>query len=266
MFMNDYKIYAMKRNLLIVLIAAMVLVIIAPSSFAQEENTEKSLKKRVKIVKVDEKGEKVIIDTILTGDMDMEGIEAVEGIHIKKGDGTTWTIEDGNVFIMKKGDRHKYSFYSDDEGEVIEKEGVIVVKTDDGKTFSVIEIDEDDEDAMKNIMIEIDEDVIHSRGEHIIMKAGKNSNHAFIVASDKKGNKNLEWVSEDDNLKEGQTHIVIRSKNEVQDLIIEGDAVITIKDGEVKMEGDTIKSDISKEKGDSKVVKKKKEERNTKSR
>lgn len=249
----------MKRNLLITLIAAIVLMIIAPASFAQEENIEKTVKKRIKVVTVDEKGNKVIIDTTLTGDIDLDELELGEGISILKSDESKWTIEDGNVFIMKKGDGHKYKFYSKDDNNVIDKEGVIIVRSDDGHTFSVVEIDDDDIDSMKNIHVEIDEDIIHSKGEHIIMKAGKNSNHTYIVKTDKKGDAELAWVYDGNELEEGQTHIVIRSKNEVQDLLIEGDAVITIKDGKAKMEGDTIKKDLHQEKGEKKVVKKKKD-------
>ena len=169
----------MKRNLLITLISAIVIMIIAPASFAQEENDEKTVKKRIKIVNVDEEGNKVIIDTTLTGDIDLDEFDLGEGISILEADESTWTIEDGNVLIMKKGDGHKYKFYSNDDNKVIDKEGVIIMKSDDGNSFSVIEIDEDDIDRMKNIHVDIDEDIIHSKDDHIIMKAGKNSNHAI---------------------------------------------------------------------------------------
>ncbi len=63
----------------------------------------------------------------------------------------------------------------------------------------------------------------------------------------------------DVDIKEGSSHIIIRSKGEVTELVIDGDAVITIKDGKVHVEGEkvTIDTEVMK-KGEKKVVKEKK--------
>ena len=251
----------MKRNLLLIISSFLMVFLLSPALIAQEENVEKKIEKRVKIVKVDENGKKVEIDTVLSGDVDLEEFDFGDGVKVftSKGDkATKWTTEEGNVFIMKSGDGENIHVYSKDHNKVFDEEGVYVIKKGDGKTFSIMEVDEESSDKMKKIHVMVDEDVVHTKDGHVIMKTSKGNNHSYVVTIDEKGDKDLTWVEEGDKLKEGQTHIIIKSKGEVQDLIIEGDAVITIKDGKVKMEGDAIKMDVMKQEGESKVIKEKK--------
>lgn len=251
----------MKRNLLTAVSSLLMIFLLSPALLAQEENVEKKIEKRIKIVKVDEDGKKVEFDTIITGDMDLEELEFGEGIKVvttTTGKDGSWTSKKGNVFIMKSGDGENVHVFSKDHNKLIEKDGVFVVKKGDGESFSIVEIDEESGDKMKNIHISIDEDVVHTKDGHVFMKSSKGEGSSYFITVDEKGDNALTWIEEDEKLKEGQSHIIIRSNGEVQDLIIEGDAVITIKDGRVEMEGDAIKMDVMKEKGDSKVMKKKK--------
>ncbi|MCD4769962.1 MAG: hypothetical protein K8R35_07340 [Bacteroidales bacterium] len=130
-------------------------------SNAQEETGEKKIVKRVKIVTIDENGERTVIDTTVTGDTDLETLDLGEGMK--------WVHKD----------IHKDMTHFEHHGEEIE---------------------------------------------------------------------------------EGQSHIIIRSKGEVTDLVIDGDAVITIKDGKVNVEGEKVTIDTTvMKKGEGKVVKEKKQ-------
>ena len=167
-------------------------------SNAQEETGEKKIVKRVKIVTIDENGERTVIDTTVTGDTDLETLDLGEGVK--------WVHSSSTG---KKGEK---------------RESVNIVKKGGGEVYTIISIDEDHK-AHKDIH----KDMTHFKhhGEEI---------------------------------EEGQSHIIIRSKGEVTDLVIDGDAVITIKDGKVNVEGEKVTIDtIVMKKGEGKVVKEKKQ-------
>ncbi len=90
-------------------------------------------------------------------------------------------------------------------------------------------------------------------------KGGKDSYSIISIGEESEGeNKEIEWVEQSAPLKDGQVHIVIHSNNEVEDLIIDGDAVITIKDGKVKVDSEGLKMNV-KEEGKEKEIKGKKD-------
>ncbi len=221
----------MKRVLQLITLSIVAMLFTAPFASGQEENVEK----RIKIVTVDKEGNKVELDTTLTDDTDLSEIypEFFKENNIKimsKDNMKKWMSEDGNVFIMKSGEGESFSFYTDDEGNISKEKNVHIIKKGDGETFSIIKVGEGDEDEL----------------------------HEVYVTVDVKGDKNKVWISDDEDLEDGKVHIIIRSKGEVEEMVIDGDAVITIKDGKVTMEGDKAKLHTKHKKGEEKAVKKKK--------
>lgn len=228
----------MKRILLSVCFSILAMLIAAPLVMGQEENTEKKVKKRIKIVTVDKEGNKVELDTTLTDDTDLSEIypEFFKENNIKimsKDNMKKWMSEDGNVFIMKSGEGESISFYTDDEGNISKEQNVHIIKKGDGETFSIVKVGEGDEDELHEIFVTIDE----------------------------KGDKNKVWISEDEDLEDGKVHITIRSKGEVDKMVIDGDAVITIKDGKVTMKKDKAELHTIKEEGKVKALKEVKEKK-----
>ena len=67
---------------------------------------------------------------------------------------------------------------------------------------------------------------------------------AFLVKSSDPGK----------DLKDGEVKITIRSKGEVEEVVVDGDAVITIKDGKTTIEGKKVEKEIIKT--EKKVLKK----------
>lgn len=193
----------MKKRITSVLAMIAIVAFIIPVTVTGQENKEKEIEKtvekRIKIVAVDNKGEKTIIDTILTGDDDMESIligKDLEWISEEDIGEKVVKTEEGNVFVYSTAGDKKFSVYAKGDSKLIDKEG----------------------------------DTTHN---------------SFV------------WAEKPAKLKDGQVHIIIHSKNEVEDLLIDGDAVITIKDGKVKVEGDGLKMNISEE-GEAKSIKEKK--------
>lgn len=255
----------MKRNLTLIITAITALLILSPAALnAQEEKEkeiEKKIEKKIKIITVDESGEKTILDTTITGDSD------IEDIHLGKG--MKWIVEDdgdpggiktkeGNIIIVTGDDKETFSIFTKGDKKVIGEEGSVYVMRKGGKdSYSIISIGEESEDDKKEIKIQIDENIIYSKDGNIIKKSSGSEGHGYILKVDEDGEKKLEWLEQSVHLKDGQVHIVIHSNSEVEDLIIDGDAVITIKDGKVKVDSDGLKMNV-KEEGEAKEIKGKK--------
>lgn len=221
----------MKRILQLISFSIITMLLTAPIASGQEENVEKKVEKRVKIVTVDKDGNKVVLDTTITDETDLSEIYPEffkkNNVKIMSKDKTNkWKSEDGSVYIMKSGDGESFSFYSDDKGNISKEKNVHIIKKGDGETFSIVKVGEGDEDEL----------------------------HEVYVTIDDKNKKNV-WVSKDQEVEDGKVHIIIRSKGEVEEMVIDGDAVITIKDGKVTMEGDKAKLHSVHKKGEEKVLK-----------
>ncbi|MDX2415801.1 MAG: hypothetical protein QNK33_11475, partial [Bacteroidales bacterium] len=61
----------MKRILQLISFSVIAMLLTAPIASGQEENVEKKVEKRIKIVTVDKEGNKVELDTTLTDDTDL---------------------------------------------------------------------------------------------------------------------------------------------------------------------------------------------------
>lgn len=241
----------MKRKSNIIIAAVIALIFFIPTTMIaqekKEKEIEKKIEKRVMIVTVDESGEKTVIDTTILEDSDLEKVLHKDGmVWVGKDDKNMKTIKtkDGNVFIFSGDDKAKFSVYSKGDNKAAgEDENVYVIKKGDKDSFSIISIN--------------DEDLAHTKDGNIIMKSSSGKGHSYMVKVSEDGEEAVKWIEKDQKLKEGQVHIVISSNNEVEDLIIDGDAVITIKDGKVKVDGEGLKMNI-KEEGEPKMVKVKK--------
>lgn len=215
----------MKRNLTLIITAITALLILSPAVLnAQEEKekeVEKKIERKIRIVTVDKSGEKTIIDTTITGDSDIE--------EIQLGKGMKWVMEDkGHLNGIKT------------------KEGNLIIITG-----------EKSEGENEEMEVHIDENIIYTKDGNIMKKSSGREGHTFIVKVDEDGEKEIEWVEQSTPLKDGQVHIVIHSNNEVEELIIDGDAVITIKDGKVMVDSEGLKMNV-KEEGKGKEIKGKK--------
>jgi hypothetical protein len=199
----------MKRNLIFILVAVFSLLISSTDLNAQEnkeKETKKKVEKRIKIVKVDESGEKTVIDTTITGDSDIDELQPGEGmiwIMESEDDLDAHKTEEGKFIIVTGDGEESFSFYSKGDKLSGKKGGIYMIKEGDMDSFSFVTVDD-----------------------------------------------------ESKQLEEGQVHITIQTNNDVEDLIIDGDAVITIKDGKVKVDSEGLKTNINKD-VDSKVKNKK---------
>lgn len=192
----------MRRKSLQIILISLVLLLSGSALVAQEKRVEK----RIKIVTVDENGQRIETDTIITEDGDRKTIYVGHG-----GEKMVWTVI--------KSDK--------DPGE--HKKGIYITGNDGDRSFTITESDSvvwTDDD------MEIDEEL-------------------FISS-------HLEEPGE------GESIITIRSSGGFETMKIKGDAIITIKDGAVKVENSSAKVNESN-KGDviseSKEVKKIKKEK-----
>jgi uncharacterized Zn ribbon protein len=253
----------MKRNLLIILTAVLGIIILTPAELkAQEEKEkkiEKKVEKKIKIVTVDESGERIIIDTVIKGGSD-HGI-----IHLGKGavyvidsdkDHKDVKTEDGR-YIIVTGDKDKtLSIYSKGDKELIGEDKLYIITKGDKDSFSIVALDEESEGDTMKIRMQIDEEVIYAKDGNIVKKSSGSEDHTYLVKAMADGEKKIKWTEKSKQLEDNQVHIIIRSKNELEDLIIDGDAVITIKDGKVKVDSEGLKMNSKKE-GDSNAKKEK---------
>lgn len=193
----------MKRKSIQITLISLVVLLSGSALVAQEKRVEK----RIKIVTVDENGQRVETDTIITADGDKKTIYVGHG-----GEKMVWTVI--------KSDK-------DHPGE--HRKGIYIIGKDGDKSFTITGSDSvvwTDDD------MEIDEEM-------------------FISS-------HLEEPGE------GESIITIRSSDGFETMKIKGDAIITIKDGSVKVENSSAKVNESN-KGDviseSKEVKKIKKEK-----
>lgn len=255
----------MKNKTLIAISIVTALIFFFPTAMIaqekKEKEVEKKIEKRVMIVTVDDSGKKTVIDTTILDDSDLEKLIHKDGMEwTSEDEGGIKTIKtkDGNVFVISGDDKAEFHVYSKGDNKAIGEDGsVYVIKKGDKDSFSIISIDEEDGGEEKKMNIFIDENVVHTKDGKLIMKSSSAKGHSYIMKVTDDGEKTVKWIEKDQNLKEGQVHIVISSNNEVEDLIIDGDAVITIKDGKVKVDSEGLKMNI-KEEGEKKVVKEKK--------
>lgn len=237
----------MKRILPALTIIYLFCFLFIPPLQAQEKKTEK----KIRIVRVDENGKKVVLDTVLTGDINLEDLDLPAGIKIHKmGDHSFYVKGDGaktiSVIIDEEGD------ISAEEGEDlfhIKKENVMVMKKgEDGHKVFVYTISEGDTvqkvarmyaDKHKNIALVSaghDED-IHIHEGKVFIKKGDEDAKAFIISVDESGKEKVKTI---DIIKEGldedEKKIIIRSAGGEEIFKIKGDVVIKIQGDKIKVE------------------------------
>lgn len=229
----------MKRIIPILTVLYLFCFLIIPPVQAQE----KEIEKKIRIVTVDENGKKVVIDTVLTGDIDLEDLDLPEGIIIqKKGDHSIIVSDEDTksiyVTIDKEGDIsadkdiHNVVIYTIAEGDTIKKEARAYA----GKHENIAWVSTGDS-----------EDIQIIEGQLFIRKGDKDSK-AIIISVDESGKEKVKSIGiSKGHLDEGEKEIIIRSAEGEEIFKIKGDVVIRI-------EGDKIK--VEKEE---KIVKEKKE-------
>jgi len=225
----------MKRILLSLIPILLICFLLVPGVKAQEKKAEK----RIKIVRVDENGKKVVIDTLVTDDMELEDLDLPEDIKIRKykGDKSGLIVSDSDVkgIYITVDEEGKIS--TDEEKDILIKEGnMVIVEKDDDNIFTIHKVSEDDK-GHKFITYTITE--------------GDTVKHKSRIYSVK--NKNFSWVIDEDGLADDEMEVIIRSSDEEEVIKIKGDAVIRIVDGKVKIEAGEVSKEMPK-----KVVKKKK--------
>lgn len=212
----------MKRIILSLSVAFTLCFILMPGLLAQEKKTEK----RVKIITVDENGKKVVIDTVLTGDIDLEDLDLPAGIKI---------FEKDKRGVIIKGEKAKNIFVTvDEKGDIMSDEDEDILHIKKGKVMVIEKDDDDDHEFIQYIIAD---------GDTIKKKAR--------IYSDK--HKSYAWVSAVDDLDDDETEITIRSAHEEEVIKIKGDAVIRIVDGKVKVEAGEAAREVERE-----IIKKKK--------
>jgi len=268
----------MKRILYSLTIVYSLGLLLMPNIQAQED---KKIEKKVKIVTVDENGKKVVIDTVLTGDMDLEDLDLPEGIKIHKKDNYRLYITDDDaksiyVTVDEKGD---ISTEEDEDIFHIKKGNVMILKKGEGDVFTIHETIDGDKDVHKVIAYTIcdgdtikkevrayegkhkniawvsaggDED-IHIHEGNIFIKKGDKDSVTIMIKVDESGKekvKTLEIMKDD--LEDDEKEIIILSAEGEEHIKIKGDAIIKIVDGKVKVEAGEASKELEK-----KIVKKK---------
>lgn len=214
-----------RKNRQIIILSAMI-ILTGSFASAQEKGVEKKAEKKVKIVTIDQDGNRTEKDTILKGDATFHVIESGEGYSHK-----TYTI-------VKSAD-------SETTGS---KKSIYIMKND-GDTFTITESDS---------MVWIGDGPEKYKGERMIVKSGTGEGNDAMVFIAKPGEKSHSfYIKTDDGdfvekeiitgfhsekPAEGETVIILRTSDSEEIMRIKGDAVITIKDG-------TVKVDNSNEKG-----------------
>jgi hypothetical protein len=214
----------MKRTI-ISLTIIFTLILTTQVTIGQEKNIEKKIERRVKIVTIDENGQKVVIDTIYHGDFDEEELISKMGnamvLSIDEKDISVESGE-GNLFVVKKGDGNVFMVKSKSDND-----SMVWVDKEHG------EMDIGTHGQTK-IFITEDENEAHSHNS--VTKSG-NEKEIFITVdkSDDSGKKFMMKVDAKE-LGENERVITIKSADSVEEFIIKGDATITIKDGNLEVE------------------------------
>jgi len=201
-----------------------------PAVKAQETKTVN----RVKIVTVDEKGEKVVIDTTVADLKDLKGI----GL----GEGKSWTFisDEGKTIIAtdKDGKNLSWTIVKSEGDSIGGKHGVKIV-------------------SGKDIHFYIDEDTDIDHEGAAFVKTMKKDGSRMIIKVDEDGNEAVWHLPDNDEIEGDEKHIIIKSADGEDVFKIKGDAVITIKDGKIDVvSGEGDKKEVIKE--TEKTVKKKK--------
>jgi len=210
---------------------------------AQEKNVDKKVEKKIKIVTIDEEGNRIEKDTVLKGDATFYVLESGE-----KGTNSIYTIVESDK-DGKAGTSKTFTIVkSGEEGNSGSKKNVYIMSKDSGGTFTVKESDS---------LVWVGEGNKIITGEEMIVKAGDGEGNGTMVFISKPGDKSHSVYIRTDDGKviekevisgihsdlpgEGESVIIVRTKDGEEILKIKGDAVITIKDGNVKVENSNIK-------------------------
>lgn len=227
---------------------ALLSFLIIPASLAQEKESGK----RIKIITMDESGEKIIIDTTISVHLNMEDLDLPENlkdifIHI---DG-----EKIHKFHHEGGEHGSYFYISsdcDDKDIHIHKSEKVVMKEYDGDVFTIIETNKDDGDTklISSYTIVDGDTVIKEYRTVSVSNTGEN--YVWVSSDDNKEKNEINiYRSSDNDLDDDEKEIIVISSGNKEHIKIKGDAVIRIIDGKVKIE---------KNEGEEKTVVKKKKE------
>jgi len=223
-----------KKTLQLILL---IVIMMFTGSFvsAQEENVEKKVEKKVKIIMIDEEGNKTEKDTVLAGNA---------SFHMTTKDTT--------------GKHHGYFVVKSDDGSKSELEkNVYVMSKSDGNTFTITDSDSmvwvDD---MHN-MVWVEGESHDISSSKMVVKVGKDEGNKTMIFISEPGEKGKSYyvrtedgviVQEDiksgihtEMPAEGESVIIVRTHGSEEIMKIKGDAVITIKDGTVKVENSSNK-------------------------
>jgi len=169
----------MKRFLSITGIFALAILFTSAISILelpQDPPTKKKMKKKIKMVKVDENGKKIELDTVIEGD----NVFVWQGDTIGGSKELKWLSKD--EFDMDSLHQHfemnmdiDYEMTGDGNGRVI------IIKSDDGNKRIVKEFKMDG-DSMHKFLIDIDEDGEHA--DHDIMMWNSKGGNKMIFHSD----------------------------------------------------------------------------------
>lgn len=210
----------MKRKNIQILILSSFIVLTGSFVSAQEKSVEKKTERKVKIVTIDEDGNRIEKDTILKGDVTFHVIES-NGDYTHK----TYTIVKS---MDSETPGSKKSYY---------------IMKNDGDSFTITESDS---------MVWVGDGPEIHKGERVIVKSGSGEGKDAMVMIAKPGEKSHSvYIKTDDgNIVEkeiitgihsekpgeGETVVILRTMDSEEIIKIKGDAVITIKDGTVKVE------------------------------
>ena len=226
---------------------------------------EKKIEKKIRIVTVDENGKKVVIDTVLTGDMNLQDLNLPEGIKIQKKDDHSFFVTGDDaksiyVTIDEKGD---ISTEEDEDIFHIKKENVMIMKKGKGDTFTIYETLDKDEDGHEVVVYTIsegdtikkearmyagkheniawvsagDDEDIHIHEGKVFIKKGDEDAKAFIISVDESGKEKVKTIGiMKGNLDEDEKEIIIRSAEGEEIFKIKGDVVIKIQGDKIKVE------------------------------
>ena len=226
---------------------------------------EKKIEKKIRIVTVDENGEKVVIDTVLTGDLNLEDLNLPEGIKIlKKGDHSIIvTGDDAKSIYVTVDEKKDISAEEDEDIFHIKKENVMIMRKGEGDTFTIYKTIDEDEDGHKVVVYTIsegdtikkearmytgkhqniawvsegDDEDIHIHEGKVFIKEGDRDANAIIISIDESGKETVKKIGiMKGDLDEGEKEIIIRSAEGEEVFKIKGDVVIKIQGDKIKVE------------------------------
>lgn len=194
---------------------------------------EKKTVTRVKIVTVDDKGEKVVIDTTVADFKDLKDIGFGEG------KGLVYISAEGETIVATDEDGKNLSWtIATTEGDSIgEKHGFKIIR---GKDLHLHVGEESDLDHEGSFFVK----VMNKGDDKILLMVDEDDHDVAWHAIDK------------EEIEGDEKHIIIKSADGEDIFRIKGDAVITIKDGKVNVvSGEGDEKEVIKE--TEKIIKKK---------